>query len=155
MSTTEIDNLDREILRLLQKDALLTNKEISFTTRKSIATIHERIRRLKEQGYIERSVAILNRKKINRNLIAFSQVLLNDHTSTTLAKFEEDVVKFPEVMECFQMTGTFDFILRIATSDMDAYHHFYRHKLATLANITSIQSFFVLSETKSDTAYPI
>ncbi|WP_121811281.1 Lrp/AsnC family transcriptional regulator [Mucilaginibacter kameinonensis] len=152
---TDLDNLDLEILRLLQKDALLTNKEISFKTRKSIATIHERIRRLKEQGYIERSVAILNRKKINKGLIAFSQVLLNDHTISTLAKFEEDVIKFPEVMECFQMTGTFDFILRIATSDMDAYHQFYRHKLATLPNITSIQSFFVLSETKSDTAYPI
>jgi Lrp/AsnC family transcriptional regulator, leucine-responsive regulatory protein len=59
------------------------------------------------------------------------------------------------VMECFQMTGTFDFILRIATSDMDAYHDFYRNKLATLPNITTVQSFFVLSETKSVTAYPI
>jgi len=58
-------------------------------------------------------------------------------------------------MECYQMTGTFDFILRIATSDMDAYHLFYRNKLATLPNITTVQSFFVLSETKSDTAYPL
>ena len=155
MTITDLDPLDREILKLLQQDVLLTNKEISFTLRKSIATVHERIRRLREQGYIKRSVAILDRKKINRNLIAFSQVLLNDHALSTLSKFEEEVVKFPEVMECFQMTGTFDFILRIATSDMDAYHQFYRHKLATLPNITSIQSFFVLSETKSDTAYPL
>jgi Lrp/AsnC family leucine-responsive transcriptional regulator len=139
----------------LQKDALLTNKEISFNLRKSIATIHERIRRLKGQGYIKKSVAILDRKKVDKNLIAFSQVLLNDHTTNTLNAFEQEVVKFPEVMECFQMTGTFDFLLRIATSDMNAYHHFYRHKLASLPNITSIQSFFVLSETKSDTAYPI
>jgi DNA-binding Lrp family transcriptional regulator len=58
-------------------------------------------------------------------------------------------------MEYFQMTGTFDFILRISTSDMEAYHHFYRNKLATLPNITTVQSFFVLSETKSDTAYPL
>jgi Lrp/AsnC family transcriptional regulator, leucine-responsive regulatory protein len=57
-------------------------------------------------------------------------------------------------MECFQMTGAFDFILRIPTSDMDAYHDFYR-KLATLPNITTVQSFFVSSETKSDTAYPL
>ncbi|MDN5288120.1 MAG: Lrp/AsnC family transcriptional regulator [Mucilaginibacter sp.] len=155
MTIIDLDPLDREILKLLQQDVLLTNKEISFTLRKSIATVHERIRRLREQGYIKRSVAILDRKKINRNLVAFSQVLLNDHALSTLAKFEEEVVKFPEVMECFQMTGTFDFILRIATSDMDAYHQFYRHKLATLPNITSIQSFFVLSETKSDTAYPL
>ena len=151
----DLDHTDKEILKLLQKDASLTNKEISYKINKSIATIHERIRRLKEQGYIKRTVAILDRKKINKSLIAFSQVLLNDHAADTLYNFEKEVSKFPEVMECFQMTGTFDFLLRIATTDMDAYHDFYRNKLATLANITTVQSFFVLSETKSDTAYPL
>jgi Lrp/AsnC family leucine-responsive transcriptional regulator len=152
---TELDPTDIGILKLLQKDASLTNKEISYKMNKSIATVHERIRKLKGQGYIKKVVAILDRKKINRSLIAFSQVLLNDHAADTLHQFEKEVAKFSEVMECFQMTGTFDFILRIATSDMDAYHDFYRNKLATLPNITSIQSFFVLSETKSDTAYPL
>ena len=99
-------------------------------------------------------MAILDRKKINKSLICFSHVLLNDHAAHTLIGFEKEVVKFPEVMECFQMTGTFDFILRVATTDMDAYHTFYR-KLAALPNITTVQSFFVLSETKSDTAYPL
>jgi Lrp/AsnC family leucine-responsive transcriptional regulator len=155
MINSELDPTDIEILKLLQRDASLTNKEISFKLHKSIATIHERIKRLKEQGYIQRVVAILNRKKINRSLIAFSQVLLNDHTADTLNTFEQEVIKFDEVMECFQMTGTFDFVLRIATSDMEAYHSFYRNKLATLPNITTVQSFFVLSETKSDTAYPL
>ncbi len=151
----DLDTTDIGILKLLQKDASLTNKEMSYKLNKSIATIHERIKRLKEQGYIKRYVAILDRKKIDKSLIAFSQVLLNDHTADTLNKFEQEVAKFPEVMECFQMTGTFDFILRIATSDMDAYHNFYRNQLATLPNINSIQSFFILSETKSDTAYPL
>lgn len=151
----DLDVTDLEILKLLQQNASLTNKEISYKLHKSIATIHERIRRMKDQGYIKRIVAILDSKKINRNLIAFSHVLLNDHTANTLNNFEAEVAKFPEVMECFQMTGTFDFILRIATSDMEAYHHFYRNKLATLPNITTVQSFFVLSETKSDTAYPL
>ena len=155
MTIKGLDKTDIDILNLLQKNAELTNKEISFTLRKSIATVHERIRRLKEQGYIDRIVAILNSKKIDKSLIAFSQVLLNGHAAETLLNFETEVVKFPEVMECFQMTGTFDFLLRIATSDMNAYHDFYRHKLATLPNIHSIQSFFVLSETKSDTSYPI
>ena len=155
MTTTDLDNTDIEILKLLQRDATLTNKEVSYKLSKSIATVHERIKRLKEQGYIQRVVAILNRKKIDKRLIAFSQVLLNDHTATTLHNFEQEVIKFPEVMECFQMTGTFDFLLRVATSDMDAYHTFYRNKLAMLPKITSVQSFFVLSETKSDTAYPL
>jgi len=154
MTNAELDPTDVQILKLLQQDASLTNKELSYKLHKSIATIHERVRRLKEQGYIKRIVAILDRKKINKNLIAFSQVLLNDHTADTLNTFEREVVKFPEVMECFQMTGTFDFILRVATGDMDEYHRFYR-KLGTLPKITSVQSFFVLSETKSDTAYPL
>jgi Lrp/AsnC family leucine-responsive transcriptional regulator len=155
MIIKDLDITDIEILKLLQRNALLTNKELSYKLRKSLATVHERIKRLKDQGYIERVVAILNRKKIDKSLIAFSQVLLNDHTATTLSSFEQEVIKFPVVMECFQMTGTFDFLLRIATSDMDTYHDFYRNKLSTLPKITSVQSFFVLSETKSDTAYPL
>ncbi|MHA4894363.1 Lrp/AsnC family transcriptional regulator [Pedobacter sp. PWIIR3] len=155
MSTNTLDPTDLEILRLLQKDANLTNKELAYKLNKSIATVHERIRRLKDQGYIKRIVAILDRKKINKGLLAFSQVLLKDHTSDTLYAFEQEVSKFSEVMECFQMTGAFDFILRIATEDMEAYHIFLRNKLATLPNITTVQSFFVLSEPKSDTAYPI
>lgn len=152
---SQLDPTDVEILKLLQKNAQLTNKEISIKLFKSIATIYERIRRLTENGYILRTVAILDRKKINRGLIAFSQVLLNDHAANTLLQFETEVAKFPEVMECFQMTGNFDFLLRIATSDMESYHDFYRNKLANLPNITTVQSFFVLSETKSDTAYPL
>lgn len=155
MTGTQLDPIDIEILKLLQVDATLTNKEISIKIHRSIATIHERIRRLKDQGFILRTVAILDRKKINKSLIAFSQVLLNDHTASTLKQFEDQVNEFPEVMECFQMTGTFDFVLRIATSDIDAYHDFYRNKLATLPGITTVQSFFVLSETKSITAYPL
>ncbi|HKG07557.1 MAG TPA: Lrp/AsnC family transcriptional regulator [Pedobacter sp.] len=152
---SNLDAVDLDILKFLQKDATLTNKELSFKLNKSIATIHERIRRLKEQGYIKRIVAILDRKKVNRNLIAFSHVFLKAHTAETLVEFETEVAKFSEVMECFQMTGAYDFILRIATSDMDAYHLFLRNKLATLPNVSTVQSFFVLSETKSDTAYPL
>jgi len=150
-----LDTTDISILKLLQQDGGMTNKELSYKLHKSVATIHERVRRLKEQGYIRKTVALLDRKKIDKNLIAFSQVLLNDHTATTLRRFEEEVCKFDEVMECFQMTGAFDFILRVATSDMDAYRDFYRDKLATLPNIHTVQSFFVLSETKSETAYPL
>ena len=152
---TNLDSVDLEILRILQEDATQTNKEIAFKTNKSLATVHERIRRLKEQGYIKKIVAILDRKKIDRSLIAFSHVFLKSHTKETLSEFETEVAKFPEVMECFQMTGAYDFILRIATSDMDAYHLFLRNKLATLPNVSTVQSFFVLSEPKSDTAYPL
>ena len=155
MVAYKLDETDLKILKLLQHNADLTNKEISDRLYKSIATIHERIKRLKEEGYIKKIVAILDKRKINKPLIAFAHVLLHNHTAETLRKFEEEVIPFPEVMECFQMTGTFDFLLRIATCDMDEYHNFYRNKLAKLPNITTVQSFFVLSETKSQTAYPL
>lgn len=151
----QLDEIDLKILSVLQIDAATTNKEIASSLRKSVATVHERTRRMKEDGYIRRVVAILDAKKIHKGLIAFTHVLLNDHTSGTLIHFEREVVKYPEVMECFQMTGTFDFILRIATADMEEYHQFYRNKLANLPNINTVQSFFVLSEVKSDTAYPL
>ena len=154
MEKNQLDDIDIQILKLLQQNAELTNKEIATRLHKSVATIHERIRQLKESGYITKIVALLDRKKINRKLIAFSHVLLHDHAAATLSTFEKEVAKLPEVMECFQMTGTFDFILRVATSDMDTYHTFYR-KLAALPNISTVQSFFVLSETKSETAYPL
>ncbi|GAO43039.1 Lrp/AsnC family transcriptional regulator [Flavihumibacter petaseus] len=150
----EIDQTDIAILRLLQQNAELTNKEIAYELGKSVATVHDRVKKLKDLGYIKRIVAILDQTKINKSLICFSHVLLHDHAVQTLAAFEKEVVKFPEVLECFQMTGSVDFILRVATKDMDAYHSFYR-RLAALPNITTVQSFFVLSETKSDTAYPI
>lgn len=152
---TELDVTDKQILRILQIDAGITHKQLSDQLFKSVATINERIRRLKKLGYIKRTVVILDRRKIDCSLIAYSQVLLNDHAAETLKGFEDEVIKFPEVMECLQMTGSFDFVLKIATRDMDAYHDFYRQKLATLPNITTVQSFFVLSEAKSDTAYPI
>lgn len=151
----DLDHIDRQLLRILQRDATLTNKELANQLDKSVATVHERVKRLKEKGYILRTVAILDRKKIGKKLIAFSHVLLKEHTAQALGQFENQVAQFDQVMECYQMTGNFDFILRIACDDMDDYHIFLRNKLATLPNIVTVQSYFILSEPKSDTAYPI
>src|SRR5689334_21121925 len=99
----QIEKTDRQTVMLSVQNVVRTNKEISGKLHKSIATIYERVRRLTETGYILRTVAILDRKKINRSLIAFSQVLLNDHAADTLKQFETEIAKFPEVLECFQM----------------------------------------------------
>ena len=152
---TGLDEVDIKILQILQKDAAQSNEAVATKVNKSIATTHARIRRLKENGYIKRVVAVLDNRKIERSHIAFSQVLLKSHTKECLKEFKEEVAKFEEVMECFQMTGAFDFILRIATRDMDDYNLFYNEKLATLSSISTIQTSFVMSEIKSDTAYPL
>lgn len=151
----ELDKTDVSLLRLLQHDATLSNKELSLKLHKSIAAIHERVKKLKANGYIKRTVAILDRQKVGIGLISFSQVFLKAHTFEVLNEFEQEVTKFPEVMECYQMAGSYDFMLRIATADMEAYHLFLRHRLAVLPQVNTVQTYFVLSETKSETAYPI
>lgn len=151
----ELDPIDIELLRILQRDATLSNKQLSMQLNRSVAAIQERRRKLREQGYITRVVAIVDRRKIDRSLIAFLHVLLTSHNREVLLGFERDVLAFDEVMECMQLTGAYDFILRVAVRDMDAYNHFLREKLATLSNISTVQSFFVLEEARSDTAYPL
>jgi len=150
-----LDDTDIKLLRILQHDATLSNKELAFRLHKSIAAIYERVKKLKQQGYIKKTVAILDRQKINMGLISFSQVFLKAHTAEVLNEFEKEVAKFPEVMECYQMAGSYDFMLRIATKDMQAYHEFLRYRLAVLPHVNTVLTYFVLSETKSETAYPI
>lgn len=150
-----LDQTDVKLLRLLQEDATLSNKELSYKLHKSIAAVHERVKKLKANGYIKKVVAILDRHKVGIGLISFSQVFLKAHTAEVLNEFEREVAKFPEVMECYQMAGSYDFMLRIATKDMEAYHMFLRHKLAVLPQVNTVQTYFVLSETKSETLYPI
>lgn len=148
-----LDPTDIKLLKLLQEDATLSNKELAEKLYKSIAAVHERVKKLKKAGYIKKTEAILDRNKIGIGLISFSQVFLKNHTFEALNEFEREVSKFPEVMECYQMAGSYDFMLRIATKDMEAYHKFLRHKLAVLPQVNTVQTYFVLSETKSETAY--
>src|SRR5690606_10696569 len=115
----QTDALDKQILRLLQNDASLTHRQIAATLRRSVTTVHDRISRLKQEGIILKTVAILDRKKVDKGLLTFSQVHLNQHTTEVLEQFENAVRSFPEVLECFQMTGSFDFLLRVSTRDME------------------------------------
>src|SRR5690606_17896769 len=101
---------DIKLLKLLQEDATLSNKQLTEILYKSIANIHERDKKLKKAGYIKKTVAILDRNKIGIGLISFSQVFLKAHTFEVLNEFEKEVSKFPEVMECYQMAGSYDFM---------------------------------------------
>lgn len=146
---------DIRILQLLQHDARLTNKEIADKLGKSVTPVYERIKKLEEEGYIRGYVAILDKKMIRMSLIAYAHVQLKEHSQTMLQSFEKEAIKFYEVMECYHMTGQFDYLLKVVIQDMDAYHEFMMNKLATLPNIGVVQTFFVMSEAKQETAYPL
>ncbi|MCC8424382.1 Lrp/AsnC family transcriptional regulator [Mucilaginibacter sp. UR6-11] len=155
MNLHELDPTDIGILRLLQEDARLSHKEIGERLHKTITPIHARVKRLQEEGYIKRYAAILDPKMIGRGLIAYTQVQLKQHSQQSLLAFQDEVVKLPEVMECYHMTGAFDFLLRIAISDMDEYNQLVMNKLSKLPDVGMMQSFFVMSEAKHETAYPL
>lgn len=146
---------DIRILQLLQHDTRLTNKEMADKLGRSATNIHDRVKRLEEEGYIKAYVALLDNTKIGRSLISFTLVQLDKHAQSALNSFKEKSSALTEVMECYHMTGEYDFFLKIAVKDMNEYNEFLLNKLSTLANIRTVQSYFVLSEGKQQTAYPI
>ena len=148
-----LDKVDLSILTLLEKDCRLTHKQIAYSVNLSVTPIHARIRKLFDEGYIERYTAIINRKKVGKGLIAYTQVHLKNHSQESLKAFMDASVKLPEVMECYHMTGAFDFLLRIAIRDMDEYNKVLIEKLSMLPDVSNMQSFFVMSEAKHETAY--
>ncbi len=144
---------DIRILQLLQHDAQLNTKEIAGKIGKSSSSVHERIKKLENQNFIKGYVALLDKRKIGKSLTAYTHVQLKEHAATIMKKFESEVIQFPEVMECYHMTGQYDYLLKIELKDMDEYHDFMINKLAGLSNLGTVQSFFVLHEAKKETAY--
>ncbi|ERJ59022.1 Lrp/AsnC family transcriptional regulator [Sphingobacterium paucimobilis] len=152
---TKLDQIDITLLQLLQEDGTITKKELADRVHRSLAVVHERIRSLRTRGYIKRIGAVLDRGKVGFGVVSFSQVFLDNHSPLALQEFENTIMEFSEVIECFQIAGSYDFLLRIATSDMASYNRFLRERLAVVPAIDRIQSFFVLSESKNDMIYPL
>lgn len=145
----DIDPVDLKILKLLKKDGMMTNRQIALELNLTTTPIHERIKRLRRDGFIERYTIELNRKKLNKNLMVFCNVSLKEHAQQFLTKFEKDIQTVPEVVECYCVSGGSDFLLKVIVSDMDEYKDFILNKLAAISNIGSAQSHFVITEAKS------
>ncbi|MXV49955.1 AsnC family transcriptional regulator [Pedobacter sp. HMF7647] len=150
-----LDSLDLKILTLLQQDARQTSKEIGAKVHKSITAIYERIKRMEQHGVIKRYVAILDNKQLNRQLIAFTNVQLKDHSKEGMQCFESTITTYEEVMECYHISGTYDFILKVAACDLAAYHQFLMDKIFSSGAIAHVESSFVMKESKMETAIPL
>ncbi|MDX1299656.1 MAG: Lrp/AsnC family transcriptional regulator, partial [Pseudomonas sp.] len=116
-----LDAYDRRILTLLQEDSSLSSAEIAEQVGLSQSPCWRRIQRLKEEGVIRRQVILLDRKKIGLNTQIFAEVKLNAHGRSNLTEFAEAMREFPEVLECYVLMGSVDFLLRIVTQDIEAY----------------------------------
>ena len=150
-----LDDTDRRLLELLQQDAFLTNKELAAQLNLSATPIYERKKRLEREGYIRQYVALVDKTKVGRSLAAFCQVTLKEHTQEFIREFEEKIQALPEVVECYNIAGPYDYLLKIMVADMDAYRTFLVEKLAALAHIGGPQSAFVMAEIKHSTALPV
>lgn len=154
-NTVQLDELDRQLLELLQTNAKRTIKEMAEQLHLSTTPVFERIKRLEKEGYIDRYVAVLNRKKVGLGLLVMCDVSLKEHNLDYIQQFESAVLQLKEVMECYHIAGAFDYLLKVVVTDMDAYQRFVKEKLATLDNIGRVQSYFVMTEVKSSTSISV
>lgn len=150
-----LDATDRHLLRLLQVDARLTHKELAAATGLSVTPVYERVKRLERNGFIHGYVALANRHALGLGLLAFCMVRLAQHRLDLVQQFEAAVIQLPEVVTCHHLTGNFDYLLQVVATDMPAYQDFLVNRLATIPDIGQVQSAFVLTEVKAQTAWPV
>jgi len=150
-----MDAVDRQILQLLQKDSNLTHKQVAGLLDLSVTPVYERIKRLERTGVIEKYVALVNPEKINKTLVAYTNISLKEHSIKYLKQFEAEIQTVKEVTECYHIAGQFDYMLKIIISDMQEYQQVVMEKLAKMDNIANVQSSFVMTEIKKSTELPI
>jgi Lrp/AsnC family transcriptional regulator len=151
----KLDKIDRQLLELLQSDSKMNIKEISSKLNISKTPIYERIKKLEKEGIIKKYVAILDIQKIETPMVVFCSVLLDSQKLKEIEGFSASVIKIPEVMECYLMGGSNDFLLKVVVKNLHDYHLFSSTKLASLPYVAQIKSTFVLDEIKHDTVLPI
>jgi len=155
MTGSGLDKIDHRILAAMQEDASRSAAEIAEAVGLSQSPCWRRIQRLREEGYISKVVALLDRKKIGLRAQLFVQVKVISNDQASLAAFSKAIQAFPEVMECHVMLGAFDFLLRVVTKDLEAYEKFYFDILSRVPNIREVNSFVAAQEVKFTTAFPL
>jgi Lrp/AsnC family transcriptional regulator, leucine-responsive regulatory protein len=149
------DAIDKKLLLLLQNNCKLTHKELSDQLNLSVTAVYERIKKLEREKVIDQYVALLNRKKINKGFVVFCHVKLMQHTKEYVLHFEKEVVALEEVLECFHVSGDYDYILKICMENMEEYREFMVTKLTSLKYIGSTHSTFMIGEVKNTTAFVV
>lgn len=151
----KLSSIDKKILELLQEDSSLTNTEIADKVGLSTAPCWRRIKKLEDAGFISKRIALLNAEKLGLNIVAFANVKLSHHRDNALEDFEELIVVYAEVTECYTISGSMDYILRIVTTDMQAYENFLRQKLLKMDMVNEVHTQFAVTQVKYTPALPL
>lgn len=150
-----LDDFDRQILTLLQEDASLSAAEIGARVGLSQSPCWRRIARLEKEGIVKRRVALLDRHRLDLDVLVFALVKLTAHGRRSLPEFAEAIRLRPEVQECFTLMGDMDFLLRIVVPDIQAYERFFFEILSQLPGVQEVHSNIAMSEMKSTTSLPL
>ncbi|SRR5690554_4366832 len=149
--TMKLDLIDRRLLELLQHDAKQTTKVLALKLNLSKTAVYERIKKLEKQGVIQKYTALIDRRKTNMAFVVFCHIRLTQHIKEQLLGFEKQVIQLKEVLECYHVSGDYDYMLKVHVPDMEAYREFMTSKLTTLSHIGSTQSVFMIEEVKNTT----
>ncbi len=150
-----LSQTDIRILALLQQDASLTAAEIAERVNLSTSPCWRRINRLEQEGIIEKKVALLNAEKLGMGLVVFSRISLDKNDEATLHDFERQVILLPEVVECYTVTGSADYVLKIITRDIKHYDRFLRRQLIQIPLVRDVNSNVAVTRVKYTTGLPL
>ncbi len=143
-----LDKKDIAILQLLQQNARATVKEIAAKVHLSTTPVHERIKRMESNGVIKQYVTLVDNNKIRKGLMVICYVSLKQHSKIAGQKFIKIINELDEVIECYNISGEFDFMLKVVCEDMNAYYDFHVNKLSEIENMGHVQSVFVIGVIK-------
>jgi Lrp/AsnC family leucine-responsive transcriptional regulator len=150
-----LDDIDRKILAVLQADGRISLADLSAKVGLSPSPCLRRIRILERDGIIARYVAVLDQGKVGLPVSVFVSIKLESQREQALERFNKAIAKWPEVLECYLMTGPRDYLLRIVVADLSAYERFLKQKLTKVDGIASIESSFALEQVKYSHVLPI
>ena len=149
-----MDAIDIKLLKLLQHNAELTIQELSAEVHLSTTTCWKRINQLKDNGYISKTVALVDRKRVNSNVTAMVAVTVTNHNQERIKLFSKIIKEIPEVIECYRMSGETDYLLKVVVSDIESYDIFYKN-LIEKVQFLKVTSNFAIEEIKSTTEIPL
>ncbi len=155
MPKFELDDMDRKILRVLQGDGRVSNQDLAQRVGLSPSPCLRRLRILEAEGIISRYVAMVDQARVGLPVRVFVSINLERQREEALDHFDREIRKYPEVLECYLMTGTRDYLLRVVAEDLAAYERFLKDKLTRLEGVSSIESSFALNQVKYTNSLPI
>ncbi len=150
-----LDKTDASILNLLQENSNQTHKSIAASLGMTTTPIFERIKRLQREGYIDKYMAIINKRRLGYKQTIFVGITLKGHTRQYLDRFVKIVDDFEEVLECHRVSGSYDYLLKVVVKDIEAYETFILTKLTLVSDLGNVQSMIVMSTSKEENAVTV